>query len=216
MAPRHEISLAAALFLLLALAALVLWRLAPASALDLHASVETTAASIRSWGAWGVAGSIGLMVAHSFMPFPAEIIACANGMIYGPVWGSVVTWLGAMLGASAAFAVVRLVGRPFLHRILPTRERQRLAEWSAAHGGSALLVSRLIPVIAFNLINYAAALTEISWWTFLWATGAGILPLTILLAVLGDRMLAIPLWAWLLLGAAAALGWLLWLVAARR
>jgi len=31
--------------------------------------------------------------------------------------------------------------------------------------------------------SYAAALTEISWWTFIWATGLGILPLTILLNV---------------------------------
>lgn len=71
----------------------------------------------------------------------------------------------------------------------------------------ALLIGRLIPVIAFNLINYAAALTGISWWTFLWATGIGILPLTILLSVLGDRMLMMPLWAWLLIGAIAVHCW---------
>jgi uncharacterized membrane protein YdjX (TVP38/TMEM64 family) len=51
-------------------------------------------------------------------------------------------------------------------------------------------------VIAFNLINYAAALTEISWWTFVWATGVGILPLTVLLAVAGDGMLQMPSWCW--------------------
>ena len=56
----------------------------------------------------------------------------------------------------------------------------------------SLLIGRLIPLIAFNLINYAAALTEISWWTFLWATGTGILPLTILLNVVGDQMLTVP------------------------
>ena len=56
----------------------------------------------------------------------------------------------------------------------------------------SLLIGRLIPLIAFNLINYAAALTEISWWTFLWATGIGILPLTILLNVVGNQMLTVP------------------------
>lgn len=44
--------------------------------------------------------------------------------------------------------------------------------------------------------------------TGLWATGVGILPLTILLNVLGDRMLTMPLWAWLLIGAIAVLSWL--------
>ena len=154
-------------------------------------------------------GSIALMVAHSFLPFPAEIIACANGMIYGPVWGTVITWTGAMLGASTAFGLVRALGRPFVQRVLSSRHQQQLAVWSRERGGAALLIGRLIPVIAFNLINYAAALTEISWWTFLWATGIGILPLTVLLNVLGDQMLTVPLWAWLLLGGIAALTWVI-------
>ncbi|UCF76016.1 MAG: TVP38/TMEM64 family protein, partial [Betaproteobacteria bacterium] len=158
-------------------------------------------------GGWGVAVSIALMVVHSFVPFPAEILACANGMIYGPVWGTAVTWVGAMLGASVAFGLARWLGRPFVYRMLKEARRERLVRWSRDRGGVALLTARLIPVIAFNLINYAAALTEISWWTFLWATGIGILPLTALSAILGDQMLSMPLWGWLLLGAVVLVIW---------
>ena len=50
------------------------------------------------------------MVAHSFLPFPAEIVALANGMVFGPLWGAVVIWVGAMLGAATAFALVRALG----------------------------------------------------------------------------------------------------------
>jgi len=206
--------------LLLAGGALVWWLLPSASALGFDTTVEGTAVLIRSWGAWGVLGAIGLMVVHSFLPFPAEIVALANGMVYGPLWGTVITWVGAMLGASAAFSVVRLFGRPFVQRFLPPHHRERLATWSHERGGVALLISRLIPVIAFNLVNYAAALIEISWWTFLWATGVGILPFTILLAVLGDRMLTMPLWGWLLVVVVAVMIWLIlerrWRVASKR
>ena len=222
-ATRHSpiaISVTAALLLLLASGALALWLLPPAWVIDLDNTVEGTVALIRSWGAWGVLGSIGLMVAHSFLPFPAEIVTIANGMVYGPVWGTVITWVGAMLGASAAFGLVRLLGRPFVQRFLPSRHQQQLAVWSRERGGVSLLIGRLIPLIAFNLINYAAALTEISWWTFLWATGIGILPLTILLNVVGDQMLTVPLWAWLLLGAVGILIWLIlhlrWRAVSRR
>jgi uncharacterized membrane protein YdjX (TVP38/TMEM64 family) len=173
------------------------------------AAVRDVEALIRSWGAWGVLGSIGLMVAHSFLPFPSEIIALANGMLYGPLWGTVITWVGAMLGAVAAFGTVRALGQPVLRRLLPAARHARLMRWSRAHGGLTLLVARLIPVIAFNLINYAAALTEITWWTFLWATGLGILPLTIVLAVLGDNVLDMPAWGWGLLLAAVAATWFL-------
>lgn len=203
------IYLAAALILLLATGALTWWLLPSSWILDLDGTVEGTVALIRSWGAWSVIGSIGLMVAHSFLPFPAEIVTIANGLIFGPLWGTVITWLGAMLGASVAFGLVRLLGRPVVRYVLSARQQQQLAVWSREHGGRALLIGRLIPVIAFNLINYAAALTEISWWTFLWATGIGILPLTILLNVLGDRMLTMPLWTWLLIGAIAVLCWVI-------
>ena len=195
----------AAAVLVLAAAGALAWAL---SRYGIASTVESTETLIRSWGAWGVAGSIALMIAHSFLPFPAEIIALANGMVYGPLWGAVITWIGAMLGASIAFGLVRALGRPFVMRLLPERRQAELAAWSRRRGGLALLIARLIPVIAFNLINYAAALTHIPWWTFLWATGLGILPLTIVLAVLGDNVLELPAWVWVAIGAAALVVWL--------
>jgi uncharacterized membrane protein YdjX (TVP38/TMEM64 family) len=116
-----------------------------------------------------------------------------------------------MLGALSTFGLVRLLGRPFVHRMLSANQFERLSAWSDTRGGLALLIGRLIPVIAFNLLNYGAALTEISWWTFIWATGLGILPLTILLNVFGDSILAMKAWNWVwpALGALAVLVWAL-------
>jgi uncharacterized membrane protein YdjX (TVP38/TMEM64 family) len=201
-APRLAIiaSLGVAVALLIALGATLWWLLPRELPIGLDGTVAGIENWVRSLGSWGVAGSIALMVAHSFLPFPSEIIAVANGMVYGPVWGSVITWVGAMLGAVSAFALVRLFGRPLLVQLLPAHQLQKLADWSRDSGGLALLVARLIPAIAFNLVNYAAALAEVTWWTFIWSTGLGILPLTILLAVVGDRILALPMWIWLVVG----------------
>lgn len=66
--------------------------------------IDELAQSIRASGRWGVAISIGLMIVHSFIPFPAELIALANGIIYGTMFGTLITWTGAMLGAQAAFS----------------------------------------------------------------------------------------------------------------
>lgn len=206
------IFLGAVIVLLAAGGALVWGGQTPVWASVFGSSVGGAVAVIRSWGTWGVLGSIALMTAHSFLPFPAEIVALANGMVYGPLWGAVVTWVGAMIGASAAFGFARLLGRPFIKRVLSSRHQQRLAIWSRDQGVAALLVSRLIPVIAFNLINYAAALAETSWWTFLWTTGLGILPLTILLATAGDRVMKLPLWVWL---AVALVALSVWFIQAR-
>ena len=51
-------------------------------------SADTIEQTIRSWSAWGVLASIGLMVLHSFVPFPAVLFAIANGMIFGPFWSA--------------------------------------------------------------------------------------------------------------------------------
>jgi uncharacterized membrane protein YdjX (TVP38/TMEM64 family) len=179
-------------------------------------SVAAVERTIQSWGMWGVAAAILLMVLHSFVPFPAEIVAMANGMLYGPLWGTVITWSGAMLGAYLAFGLARWLGRPFVRQMVAERHHEKLDAWIARQGGGMLLLSRFVPVISFNLINYAAGLTAISWWTFTWATGLGILPLTVLMVVMGDRLWSGDTLVWLWLPLAAGLSWLIWWVLGRR
>ncbi len=174
---------------------------------DLGISVQDIEDRILSWGSWGIAGSIGLMVLHSFVPFPAEFLALANGMLYGPVWGIAITWTGAMLGAFAAFGLARWLGRPFVARMVARRDWQVLDDWAARQGAGMVLIARFIPVIAFNLINYAAGLTRMSWWTFAWTTGIGILPVTALMVIMDDNIDTLAWQWWLVLLAAALVLW---------
>jgi len=161
-------------------------------------SVEAFEQLIRSWGAWGVAASILLMTVHSFVPFPAEFLALSNGMVYGPIWGTAITWTGAMLGAGIAFPLARHLGRPFVQLMVSAERLSTLDNWTVARAGRLVLISRLLPVIAFNLVNYAAGLTRISWWTFTWATAVGILPMTVLIVLMGDNIDDLEWWLWLL------------------
>ena len=165
--------------------------------------------AIRAWGAWSVGASIALMVLHSFIPFPAEFLAIANGMVFGPWWGTVITWFGAMLGAAMAFALSRWLGRPFIAKVIAQRNWQTLDRWAAEDGVYVVLVSRFIPLIAFNLINYAAGLSRISWWTFLWTTGVGILPLTVLMVAMGHSIDTFGWGSWGLLLIGAVIVWAL-------
>jgi len=170
-------------------------------------SVSSFEEAVRSWGMWGVVASIGLMIIHSFIPFPAEFLAIANGMVFGPVWGVMITWSGAMLGAFLAFYLARFLGRPFVKAMVVKKNWRTLDNWTEANSIFLLLISRLIPVIAFNLINYAAGLTRVSFWTFSWTTGVGILPMTVLMVVLGDRIHSLDWVFWSLVGGAALLFW---------
>ncbi|MGE0724063.1 MAG: TVP38/TMEM64 family protein [Alphaproteobacteria bacterium] len=162
-------------------------------------------ALIAAWGEWAAAASILLMVLHSFLPLPAEVIAIANGMLFGPLVGTAVTWTGAMLGAALSFALARHVGRPAVHLVVAERHWQRLEGWEPRI--ATLIALRLIPVISFNLINYGAGLAKVGWWPFLWTTGLGILPITIASVLAGDMMLHMRWWHLAGLAVAVVLCW---------
>lgn len=163
---------------------------------ELASSVDSIAAAVREAGMWGPAASVALMVLHSFAPFPAELLAVANGRIFGLPLGILVTWAGAMLGALAAYGLARWLGRPFVRRVVAERHWRRIEEWTEWGGSGGLLLARLIPVISFNLVNYAAGLAGIGWWRFIWTTALGILPAITASVLVGSHMLRAPWWVW--------------------
>ena len=165
--------------------------------------------TIAAWGPWGVVVSMGIMVLHSFVPFPAEFLAIANGMLYGPVLGTAITWSGAMLGALLAFGLSRLLGRPFVETMLARRQATWLDSWSGERAVHWIFLARFVPVIAFNLVNYAAGLTRISWWTFIWTTALGIMPMTVLMVTMGASIHHLDWQWWLALMAGGFSAWLL-------
>jgi len=199
-------ALVLATFLLVA-AGVALWRALALEGIDLADMSPADAQRFAaSWGAWSAVVAVLLMVLHSFVPLPAEIIAIANGMLFGTWLGIALTWAGAMLGAVLSCAVARALGRPFV-RLLVSERRWRQVE-TLSLTPTTLLVVRLVPLISFNLVNYAAGLLGVRWWPFLWTTALGILPLTVAMVVAGEGMLHVPLWLWFAIAAAVILLWL--------
>ena len=162
-------------------------------------SPDELATQLRTLGVWGSVAVIALMILHSFVPFPAEVLAACAGAVYGTVLGSALIWCGAMLGALLAFWLSRRLGRSAIYSRLSMSQAKTLDNWVEDQGAFTLLISRFIPIIAFNLINYAAGLTRVSTWTFIWTTSLGILPVTILSAYLGSQMKDLD-WSTLLVG----------------
>ena len=186
------------------------WRSVEQAVARLDLSVEGIERIAQVWGAWAPAASIALMILHSFVPFPAELIAIANGMLFGPVWGTVVTWIGAMLGAALAFALARRFGRPLVDRFIARKAWAGAEDLQACCDARTLLLARLVPVISFNLINYAAGFLGVRWWRFLWTTSLGILPITVASVAIGNQLTG-PMWDTWLAGSglllALYLGW---------
>ncbi len=168
---------------------------------DLHA-LRTF---VLSAGALGPLAVIGLMLVHTVLPFPAEVVTLVAGAVYGPWLGLLFTWIGAMAGGMAGFALARWIGHPLLRRWLPPRAKEISERWIGDHAAWSLLVLRLLPFVSFNLINYAAGLSEVDFWTFLWTMAVGILPFSILLVLLGAEAARRSAFVLVLLAALVAL-----------
>ncbi|MES1930914.1 hypothetical protein SADO_16763 [Salinisphaera dokdonensis CL-ES53] len=192
----------------------ILWCLIEYSLLGIDFSSEGLRALMAQAGFWAPLASIALMVAHSFVPFPAEVIAIANGVAFGPWLGVAITWIGAMLGAIASYELARGLGPAARRRLIPTRYRARLDTFALNIGIAPLLVARFLPIVSFNLINYAAGLAGVPRLLFIGTTGLGILPLTVLSVLVGSQALELPLYIWIV-GSVVLLLLLLLLVAVR-
>ncbi len=118
------------------------------------------------------------MIAHTLVPLPAELLAIAAGMMLGPFWGFVTIWFGAMLGAYLGFFLTRVFGYRWIRRLAHYRRWQRVQGWIDRTDIALLIALRLIPLISFNLVNFALGVTAVSWWRFTWTTAVGIVPLT--------------------------------------
>lgn len=120
-------------------------------------------------------------------PIPTLPITAAAGLAFGLWWGSLLSAVGASLGALVAFLLSRVLGRAALRRRLSGNPffagdaGQPLLFWS-------ILLTRLIPLFSFALISYAAGLTAITVGRYLLATFIGMLPMTLVFAGLGQGL----------------------------
>ncbi len=107
------------------------------------------------------------------------------GALYGPWWGSLVVFVGACLGAEAAFLLGRTWLRDWARRRLSAVPKLQAVEQAVSREGLKLvLLTRLSPAFPFSLLNLAYGLSEVSWRDYSIGLIA-ILPGTILFCGLG-------------------------------
>ncbi len=201
------IAVAISLAGLAALAALVL--AVPDLRGAFEAAVRGDTAEVRSRvDSLGLAGPLlilALTLIHAIVFYPAEIVDAAAGFAYGFFGGLALMMGGWLLSGMLCWAVGRSVARPLLDRWLGT-ERFGRTEAAIERGGVTLLLAvRLIPILPFSLVSYAAGAARVPAWRFAWTTVVGYLPITVLAVYFGTRLEGLGLTDPLVLGSAAAL-----------
>jgi uncharacterized membrane protein YdjX (TVP38/TMEM64 family) len=148
---------------------------------------------------------LALCVLHSVVFYPAEIVDAAAGFAYGffPALGLVM--FGWILNGLICWAIGGSIARPLLDRWFGEERFERI-ERSIERGGPTLLLAmRLIPILPFSIVSYAAGAARVPLWRFLWTTVVGYLPITGLSVYFGTRLEGLSLTDPLVLGSALAL-----------
>ncbi|MDA0328876.1 MAG: TVP38/TMEM64 family protein [Gemmatimonadetes bacterium] len=130
-----------------------------------------------------------IYAAATALAIPGSILTLAGGAMFGLFWGTLYTTLAANLGANAAFAVARYLGRGGIERLAGPRLKA-LDRATETHGFRGLLTLRLVPAVPFNALNFGAGLTVIPWATYATATAIGIFPGTVVYTMFADALLA--------------------------
>ncbi|QZY30129.1 TVP38/TMEM64 family protein [Nocardioides coralli] len=158
---------------------------------------------------------VAVYVASTIAPVPKHVISAAAGLAFGLALGVALVWLGAMIGAVASFWLGRLLGRSAVERISGGRVAQ-LDALLSRHGLVTVLLLRLVAVVPFTAINYAAGLTGLRHRDYVIGTGIGILPGTAAFVALGSYGTSPTSWPFLTAAAVLVLLTVLGTVAARR
>ena len=180
---------------------------------DLHdaavAAVHGDSAEVRrELDSLGIVGPLLILVLallHAVVFYPAEIVDAAAGFAYGFFPALALMSFSWLLSGLLCFAVGRSLARPLLDRWFGA-ERFERTEAAIERGGATLLLAvRLIPIVPFSLVSYAAGAARVPVWRFAWTTVVGYLPLTALAVYFGTRLEGLSLTDPLVLGSAAAL-----------
>ncbi len=138
-------------------------------------SVEQLRVRVDAAGWAAPAAFVALYGLITLTPAPATVLSVAAGVLFGVAGGLGVVMAGALLSATGAFALARLLGRDAVAGVDSDRLR-RLDTMLARRGLLAVIGVRLVPLLPFTALNYACGLAGVRTRDYLLGTAVGILP----------------------------------------
>jgi uncharacterized membrane protein YdjX (TVP38/TMEM64 family) len=141
---------------------------------------------IEAQGAVGGLAFIALYIAATVAFLPGSILTLGAGVVFGVVLGSLYVFVGATLGAIAAFLVGRYLARGWISQKIARNAKFAAIDAAVAQQGfKIVLLTRLSPVFPFNLLNYALGITGVSLKDYVLGS-IGMIPGTIMYVYIGS------------------------------
>ncbi|MDB9539815.1 TVP38/TMEM64 family protein [Anabaenopsis tanganyikae CS-531] len=137
-------------------------------------------------GAVGALAFILLYIIATVAFLPGSILTLGAGVVFGLVMGSIYVFIGATIGATAAFLVGRYLARGWVAKKIAGNQKFRAVDEAVGREGlKIVLLTRLSPVFPFNLLNYAYGVTGVSLKDYILGS-MGMIPGTIMYVYVGS------------------------------
>jgi uncharacterized membrane protein YdjX (TVP38/TMEM64 family) len=131
---------------------------------------------------------LGYVIA-TVLGLPGTVFTLAGGAVFGTLLGSLLNWAGATLGALGAYALARRLGSNAVRKLLG-RHAGALDALTSRADFVTLFRLRLIPIVPFNALNFAAGLVPARFRAYVLSTALGIIPGTVVYTYFADSLVA--------------------------
>ena len=134
---------------------------------------------------WGFVAFVAVYAIAVVLLLPGTIGTLIAGAIFGFPLGAFAAVAGATIGSTAAYFISRALGREGANHLIGERLTS-IDEWIGKNDFTSILVLRLMPLVPFNALNYAAGLANVRPSRYIAATIIGLIPGAILTTAVGD------------------------------
>jgi uncharacterized membrane protein YdjX (TVP38/TMEM64 family) len=141
---------------------------------------------VASLGSLGAVAFILLYILATVAFLPGSILTLGAGAVFGIFFGSLYVFIGATLGAIAAFLVGRYLARDWVAQKIAGNQKFKVIDQAVGKEGfKIVLLTRLSPIFPFFLLNYAYGVTGVSLKDYAIAS-VGMIPGTIMFVYIGS------------------------------
>ena len=151
-----------------------------------YLTVEALGSLLDAAGFWAPIAFVLFYAAGICLFLPGTLLTGIVAVIFGPYWGFLYVWTGAVIGATIAFWIGRTLGREFAATLIGDRLK-KYDDFIERQGFAATLYMRLL-YVPFTAMNFGMGITKVRFWDYFFGTGLGIIPGTFIFTLFAGTL----------------------------